>query len=71
MVGNGRVGILAVAGAVIGNNVRAGLSGGALAVTGAGYGMNTIEGNLNANNAGELGCNVINGETFCPQAGSQ
>ena len=69
---NGRVGLLVLGGAAIGNVVFAGLSGDALSVSrGAGYGMNTILGNLNVDNAGELGCNVINGETFCPQAGSQ
>ena len=49
----------------------AGPSGDALGVVGGGYGMNTIHGNLNAIDAGELGCNVIEGETACPQAASQ
>ena len=65
-------GVLVLGGAAIGNYAFAGLSGDALTVSpNGGYGMNTIHGNLNANGAGELGCNVIEGETFCPQAVSQ
>ncbi len=69
--GNGRVDLLVLGGAAIGNVVFAGGDDALSVSRGAGYGMNTIQGNLNANNAGELGCNVINGETFCPQAVSQ
>ena len=71
VAGSGGVGIRAFGGAVIGNQVGAGRNDVTFSISRGGYGMNSIEGGAVNFNAGELGCNVIEGETACPQAASQ
>ena len=69
-------GILADFGAVVGNNVQASptsesIGGVALFLSGAAYAGNSVQGGIAGTPPGiELGCNVIDDQTFCPPAPS-
>ena len=69
-------GILADLGAVVGNNVVASpasesIGGVALFIPGTAYAGNSVQGGIGGSPPGrEMGCNVIDDQTFCPPAPS-
>ena len=68
VAGSGGAGIRAFGGAVIGNQVQG--NNISFSMDRGGYGTNNFAGEIGDVNAGQLGCNVLNGVTVCPPAPS-